>query len=149
MQYVNLHNHSVYSDGQNTMEECVQSAIEKGMYALGFSDHSYTEFDTSYCMHPAHYRAYYEEIEALKEKYAGKIALYAGIELDADSSMDMPAFDYTIGSVHYILHNGVAHPIDHSLKQQQRCCEEVFGGDRITFAKAYYDKLVTHLYVVS
>lgn len=145
MQYVNLHNHTVYSDGINTMEENVESAIEKGMYALGFSDHSYTSCDESYCMMPQVYPQYLEEISRLKEKYKGKISIYAGVELDYDSDPDTTGFDYCLASVHYIVRNGKTYAIDHSLAQQEMCCEEVFGGDKLAMAKCYYDQLVAHV----
>ena len=47
MRYVNLHNHSTFSDGRHTPEEIVLAAIEKNMLGIGFSDHSYTDFDPS------------------------------------------------------------------------------------------------------
>ena len=50
MRYSNLQTHSVFSDGKHSLEENVRSAIEKGMCSLGFSDHSFTPCDTSYCM---------------------------------------------------------------------------------------------------
>lgn len=145
MQYVNLHNHTVYSDGIHTMEENIESAIQKGMYALGFSDHSYTPCDESYCMMPKNYGPYLQELALLKEKHKDKLRIYAGIELDYDSDPDTAAFDYVIASVHYIVRNGKTYPIDHSLAQQKACCEEVFHGDRLAMAKCYYDQLVTHV----
>ena len=145
MQYVNLHNHTIYSDGIHTMEENVESAIEKEMYALGFSDHSYTPCDESYCMKPMDYAPYLEELSRLQEKYQGKIRLYAGLELDYDSEPDTSAFDYCLASVHYIVRNGKTYPIDHSLAQQELCCKEVFGGDKLAMAKCYYDQLVAHV----
>ena len=77
MRYVNLHNHTVYSDGINTMEENVLTALEKGMYALGFSDHSYTPCDESYCMKPEDYHPYLQELADLKKKYKEKISVSA------------------------------------------------------------------------
>ena len=46
----NFHTHSVFCDGDNTLEEIATSAIEKGFTALGFSGHGFTPFDTRYCM---------------------------------------------------------------------------------------------------
>lgn len=145
MQYVNLHNHSVFSDGEHTLEQNVESAIEKGMLALGFSDHSYTPCDESYCMMTRDYGTYLQELARLKEKYAGLIRIYAGLELDYDSDPDVSAFDYFLASVHYIIKNGRTYAIDHSLGQQERCCEEAFDGDKLAMAKCYYDQLVAHV----
>lgn len=145
MQYVNLHNHTVYSDGRNTMEENVERAIQLGMYALGFSDHSDTPCDESYCMPLAQYGPYLQEIARLKQKYKGILPIYAGIELDYDSDPDTSSFDYWLASVHYIVKNGKTYAIDHCLSQQIACCQEVFGGDKLAFAKCYYDQLVAHV----
>ena len=145
MRYVNLHNHSVYSDGIHTIEASVKSAVAKNMLALGFSDHSYTPCDESYCMKPEDYASYLEEIFRLKEKYSGILPIYAGIELDYDSDPDTSSFDYCIASVHYIIRNGKTYAIDHSLAQQIACCEDVFGGDKLAFAKCYYDQLTDHV----
>ena len=40
MRFSNLHTHSTFSDGKNTPEEIVLSAIEKNFLSIGFSDHS-------------------------------------------------------------------------------------------------------------
>ena len=37
----NLHTHSTFDDGKNTIEETVLSAIEKGFDSIGFSGHAY------------------------------------------------------------------------------------------------------------
>lgn len=145
MRYSNLHNHSTYSDGKCTLEENVQSAIEKNMLSLGFSDHSFTPCDTSYCMRSEQYDAYLQEIAALKEKYKGQIPLYAGIELDYDSSVDTSLFDYTIASVHYIIKDGVVYPIDHSAAQQRDCIDNAFGGDVLAMAECYFQQLADHV----
>ena len=44
------HVHTTFSDGRNSMEEMVLSAVSMGMQKIGFSDHSHTSFDLSYCM---------------------------------------------------------------------------------------------------
>lgn len=45
-----LHTHTTFSDGRNSPEEMVLSAIGMVMSTLGISDHSYTSFDESYCI---------------------------------------------------------------------------------------------------
>ena len=87
MRYSNLHTHSIYSDGKYTLEENIQAAIEKHMVSIGFSDHSFTGCDTSYCMRQKHYSDYFNELARLKEKYSGTISIYSGLELDYYSVM--------------------------------------------------------------
>ena len=175
MRYSNLHTHSTFSDGKHTLEENVLSAIEKNMLSLGFSDHSYTGCDTSYCTDHASYSEYLEAIQQLKQKYADQITLYAGLELDYYSVMshipvfskslgngehdntyidrtpygfskeDLENYEYLIASVHYIIKDGICYPIDHSPEQQIDCMNQAFDGDIFAMAQFYYDILCEHV----
>ena len=78
----NLHTHSVLCDGSFTPEETVKTAIEKGFSYIGFSGHSRMDFETDYTMSEQNEEKYFEEITALKEKYAGKIKILCGMEKD-------------------------------------------------------------------
>ena len=97
-----LHVHTTFCDGKNTPEEMVEAAIEKGLDTLGFSVHSYMDFDLSYCIRKEKIEDYKKEINRLKEKYSDKIEILCGVELDYLSVMDTSGFDYKIGSVHYV-----------------------------------------------
>ena len=46
----NFHTHTSFCDGKNTPEELVLYAIEQGCAELGFSGHSYVDFDKESCM---------------------------------------------------------------------------------------------------
>ena len=144
MRYSNLHNHSVFSDGVGTLRENVESALLKNMVSLGFSDHSFTACDTSYCMKLEDYGRYCEEVNLLKEEYKDRIPLFLGIECDYYSEIDKSMFDYTIASVHYIIKNGVTYPIDHTPKQQEECMRDAFGGSALDMAKCYFDMITEH-----
>ena len=39
--YQNLHTHSTYCDGKDSIEGMIQSAIAQGFQSVGFSGHSY------------------------------------------------------------------------------------------------------------
>ena len=145
MRYSNLHNHSNFSDGKHSLEENVLSAIEKNMYSLGFSDHSFTACDPSYCMHEEQYDAYLQTIAELKEKYKHQIPLFTGMELDYYSTVDRSKYDYIIASVHYIVKDGICHPIDHSAQQQKDCAAMAFDGSILEMAKCYFDMLCEHV----
>ena len=102
MQDFNLHMHTTYCDGKDTAEAMTLAAIEEGLAVAGFSGHSFTPHDQSYCMSREGTQRYIEEIGALKEKYSGSIRLRLGIELDRYADTDLSPYDYRIGSVHYI-----------------------------------------------
>ncbi|MDO4207467.1 MAG: PHP domain-containing protein, partial [Lachnospiraceae bacterium] len=61
-----FHVHTTYSDGDNSPEEMILAAIDKGMTKIGISDHSYTWFDETYCIPKERIAEYKKEIAALK-----------------------------------------------------------------------------------
>ncbi|MBR6526439.1 MAG: PHP domain-containing protein [Lachnospiraceae bacterium] len=78
----NYHTHTQFCDGKNSPEEIVHEAICLGCPEVGFSGHSYTFFDESYCMTQTGTQEYIAEIRALQEKYRGKIKILLGVEQD-------------------------------------------------------------------
>ena len=133
-----LHTHSTYSDGKNTPEEMVLSAIEKGLKTIGISDHSFTSFDPSYCMKPELIEGYIEEIEKLKIKYRDKIEVLCGLEQDLYSDKLKYNYDYIIGSVHYIKIEDEYVPVDFSAQKLKDAANKYFGGDIYPLVEEYY-----------
>lgn len=142
MQLKDYHIHTIYSDGQNTPEEMIESAINKGLVELGFSDHSYTFFDESYCIKKDKINSYKDEITKLKSKYKDKISIKLGIEQDIFSTESVKDYDYVIGSVHYIkVNDNYYFPVDHSLDTLKENTEKWLGGDYYLLAEIYYKQL--------
>lgn len=139
MEKKDLHIHTVYSDGANTPEEMVKSAIERGMSMIGFSDHSYTSFDMSYCMKKDMICKYRREIRMLKEKYRNDITVLCGIEQDYYSDEKNDKYDYVIGSVHYIKCGDEYVPVDEDAQTLITASEKYFNGDIYSLAEAYYN----------
>ena len=137
----NLHTHTVYSDGEGTVEENIQKAIEKGFISIGISDHSVTDFDSTYCMKRENEIFYREEIRVLREKYKDAIEVYCGLELDGYSECDRSLYDYTIGSCHYIKTSDGYFSVDHCREGHAMLFENYFDSDPILFAKAYFDTI--------
>ena len=144
MRFSSLHNHTVFSDGVGTVKENIESAISKNLLSIGFSDHSFTPCDTSYCMKLKDYPDYIAEIERLKKEYEGVIPVFKGLEMDYFSEIDRDKFDYIIASVHYIIKYDICYPIDHSAKQQNECIEDAFGGNIYDMAKHYFELMADH-----
>lgn len=132
-----LHMHSVYSDGADTAEEMILSAIGKGLDCVGLSEHSHTEGDE--CgMTPEGTVAYRAETAELKKKYAGRIRVLCGLERDFYSDDDLE-YDYVIGSVHWLkMEDGHKVPVDWTAEKQREGVAKYFGGDWYAFAEAYY-----------
>lgn len=136
----NFHTHTVYCDGKETAESMAKAALAKGFASLGFSGHSYTAYDESYCMSRENVRKYRAEIAALKEAYAGRMEIFCGIEQDFGSDEPTDAFDYVIGSVHAIERDGVYYSVDESPEVFEKGVREGFGGDVYAYIRAYYEQ---------
>lgn len=106
---VDYHMHSVLSDGKNSYEEMVLSAISKGLDEIGFTDHV--------CLKPVDWAIRVEDIPVmtqqildLKAEYKNEIQIRYGIEVDyfpgredeLRDLIDSIPVDYVIGSVHFI-----------------------------------------------
>lgn len=145
MRFSNVHTHTNFSDGKNTPEEMLLAAISKGFVSYGFSDHSHTDCDLSYCMKKTEYEKYFSEINRLKEKYGDKIDVLLGLELDYYSDIDRTKLDYIISSVHYMIEQGKVYAIDHARDIQIDCITNCFGGDQNLFAEKYYRQVIENV----
>ncbi len=109
-----LHNHTLYSHGKDTVRDMYQSAVSKGLAIFGFSEHSprplkYTYSDEYRDHLNAHLLDYVNEVQALKTADAPCKVLF-GMEIDwFEDDMDFVRkastqfpFDYLIGSTHFI-----------------------------------------------
>ena len=141
----NFHTHTIYCDGKDTPRELAEEAVRLGCLALGFSGHSYTDFDPSWCMSREGTERYREEVLALKEEYGGRLDIRLGIEQDYWSEERAEDWDYVIGSVHYVRKEGEYLPVDESRDDLLRGVEKLYGGDIYTFAEDYF-RLVGDVY---
>jgi len=106
---VDYHMHSILSDGQDSYEDMIRTAISKGLDEIGFSDHV--------CLKPVDWAIRMEDIPVmtrqmldLKAEYKDQIQIRYGIEVDyfpgyeneLKDLIDSIPVDYVIGSVHFI-----------------------------------------------
>jgi len=104
-----FHNHTVASDGKNTLEEMAAAAIEHGLQYLGIADHSKASFQAN-GLDESRLRSQIAEIRALNARFREegvKFRLFAGSEVDIlkDGSLDydddlLGELDYVVASVH-------------------------------------------------
>lgn len=93
---------------------------------------------------------YLAEFRRMKEKYAGKIELYIGLEIDylnEESNLSIARFrelplDYRIGSVHLLYDDkGQVVDIDVSADTFRKIVDEHFHGDLERVVRTYYTRL--------
>jgi len=116
-----MHAHSVWSDGQHTLEQMAQACIEKGYDYLGITDHSQSAFYAN-GLDAARIKKQQEEIDQLNEKLK-PFRIFKGIESDIlnDGRLDYPdevlaSFDFIVASVHSNLKMDVQTATDRLLK---------------------------------
>ncbi len=104
-----FHNHTVASDGSNTLEEMAAAAIDLGLQYLGIADHSKSSFQAN-GLDEKRLRAQIAEIRELNLRFRSegtKFRIFAGSEVDIlkDGSLDfddelLGELDYVVASVH-------------------------------------------------
>ena len=132
--FANYHTHTTLCDGTDTPAAMAEAAYKKGFAVLGFSGH----MDPGIRMDWEEYRAV---TGALRERYAGRMDILTGVELDQLRPRDaVPGAEYVIGSTHFIpLPDGEAGCVDHTFEKSRRICGDCFGGDWYRMAAAYYE----------
>ena len=144
MELKNFHTHTTYCDGKNTAEEMILAAINQGFTALGFSGHSHTSIDPSYCMTTDETRRYIDELKALREKSTRTRSGYTSVLRQIFTQTKLICRSLTIQSVpvHYVKAGDVYVPVDESPAQHQiDYVNKYFGGSFISFSQAYYENV--------
>ncbi len=136
MTMTDFHIHTSLCDGASTPAEMAETAYNKGFTSLGFSGHSYIDYD-DYCMTEANTAIYNTEIARLKKEYAGKMEILCGIEQDYFSKKPTIGYDYVIGSLHSLSENA-DESVDCSPEITKALVEKRFDGDFTKYAEEYY-----------
>ena len=135
----NLHTHSVYCDGIDTLDHMCEKAVEKGFDILGFSGHSYINEDETWAMSIEGTRSYIEEVRKLQKAYAGKMEIFLGIEEDSLNRLSVKEpFEFVIGSVHFLRHKGMALPVDYNSGILEYMQDAGYSGSFENMAEDYY-----------
>jgi DNA polymerase (family 10) len=103
---MNLHNHSIWSDGSYNIVEIVEYATKNKLQYLGISDHYLTTKISS--MNNSSLKKYIEEINRLKDSNNNAIKLFAGAEIDFTPRTDFKNMDFgLLNQLDYILFENV------------------------------------------
>jgi DNA polymerase (family 10) len=165
----NLHTHTEYSDGENTIRELVMKSIDSGYSYLGISDHSKT---ASYAngLSVDDLRKQCEEIDKIN-KEIDNFRVLKGIECDIlpNGNLDyeeevLKSLDFVIGAIHSGFKKNVtermekalenpyltilAHPTGRLISKREgydvdlgRILDKASEEDKILEINAYYDRL--------
>ncbi len=104
-----IHMHTTYSDGANTLEEMVKRAMELGYEYIVVSDHA-KALGVASGLTLDEYKRQKREIDELNEKFGDKIRIFFGAELNilSDGRVDFPEeeleiFDICLAGIHTAL----------------------------------------------
>jgi histidinol-phosphatase (PHP family) len=153
-----LHTHTNYCDGAADIETMCQAAYDKGLVSLGFSSHAPVPLLSEWHMKKADLSAYLAEVREAAERWAGRLEIWTGLEIDyieklsspADSFYDSLALDYRIGSVHY-LRQGAGQQsedfftVDGSEKELEEGLQHGFAGNSEKLIQAYWEAVAKML----
>ncbi len=96
-------------DGLASIDDFCVRAIDLGLDEIGFSEHKDFDPEDPVVEHFV-YEQYADEIARARERYAGRLVIRMGVEVDYQrwfeddiaAYLDDYPFDYVIGSVHYV-----------------------------------------------
>lgn len=146
----NYHSHCLYCDGRASMDDFIRFAISEGFTSYGISSHAPLPFATAWTMERDCMDDYLAEFHRLKERYADKIELVIGLEIDYLNEESQPAapffqelpLDYRIGSVHMLYDPvGTIVDIDTPADVYRNLVNTHFEGDLDSVIRLYYNRL--------
>lgn len=136
----NLHMHSTYCDGKNSIKDTIEKAISLGFDSIGFSGHSTMPHKNSYSMTLEGEKNYKNDIEFLKKTYQDKIEVLMGIEYDLYSINDLSPYDYVIADVHHIKVKDTLIDMDvRTPETVQKIIDQYFDKNALSYARAFYE----------
>jgi histidinol-phosphatase (PHP family) len=147
----NYHTHSRYDDGHGELEEYVVAAIDKGFRYLGFSGHAPMPVAADWLMTEPSLSRYLEDYRPLPARYAGRITLLLGLEVDYLPGVSSPrsariaslGLDYVLGSVHFVRTptGGQAWTVDGDAAELDRGLAADFAGQMEGAVVEYYRRV--------
>ena len=132
----NLHTHSTFDDGQNTLDEMTLAAKNAGLASIGFSVHTPMPYPACWTIPSGRMADYIAEARRLKSAYQDQIAVYCGAEWDLYSAERALGFDYVIGSIHHIPANNMLYGVDSTPEETRQYLRALGSADAA--AEAYF-----------
>ncbi|MFD0829721.1 PHP domain-containing protein [Neobacillus sp. M.A.Huq-85] len=137
---MDLHTHSNYSDGKNSIEQMVTTAIELGYKAIAITDHVWITSDwiDDFSRH----------INQVKEAFKNEILVFSGLEAkvinlqgDIDASANVESkVNFLLGSIHRIPFSGGYYSVSKGILDSK---EEIFKKWLTSFENLLWNPRVT------
>ena len=150
---IDLHNHTTRCNhATGSINEYIERAIELGIEVYGFSEHAPMDFDEEYRVSFDDMHAYETEILQAKERYADRIDIRLGYEVDwlpghMDDRVLNAEVDFLVGSVHFLDKWGFDNPEfigEWETRDVNTVWQDYFEAVTAMIASGYFD-VVGHL----
>jgi len=138
MKRQDLHTHSLFDDGKNTLGQMALATQAAGLSAIGLSGHSPLPFPNDWAISEARFGDYLAEARRLREAYREDFRVWVGLEWDTRSPEPPAELDYVIGSVHGLPAPDAGFSVDESAEALRACLDTVYAGDARAMEAAYY-----------
>jgi histidinol-phosphatase (PHP family) len=145
------HTHNRFCDGAGEIADYAAAAISAGLEALGISSHAPLTFPDPNAMRAADLPAYGAEIDRVRDAHRDRLRVHRALEFDyiperhdALWGLVAPvAFDYLIGSVHFVGEDDDGAPWACDLTREgfERGLRTRYGGDIRRLVGAYYERV--------
>ena len=145
----NLHTHTEYCDGRNTISEIAAAAVEAKMHTLGFTPHSPLKISSPCNMSEKDVDNYIKQLDCEQEKYDGILNVMRSMEIDyldeswgchIDYFQKLP-LDYRLASVHFVPNQGgIFIDCDGSADRFIKNLREQFNGDLRYVVEKFFEQ---------
>ena len=142
-----FHVHSVYSDGNASIDEMVRSAADKGLTQITLTDHMPLPFDTRYAISRARIEQYRRDIRQAQTAYDGRLRINSGLEFEyipryrewIHELWEM-GWDHCIVSVHWLIDGDIVGMVNGTRREFDSLFQKA-NADIRTLCRLYYGVL--------
>lgn len=152
--HYNLHAHSQFCDGRNTMQEIARAAREADMKFFAFTPHSPICVESTCNMDAGRMKEYLELASGLRDFYAPEMSVLKSLEIDYVSRDFGPHIDYfrnlpldfQLGSVHFVPNqDGIPIDCDGRYEHFAVNLKKMYGCDLRYVVEKYFEQVLNML----
>ena len=146
--HCDLHTHSLFSDGNASIDTMVKTAAEKGLKTIALTDHMPLPYKTRYAMDMDEVSIYRMQLHEAGQKYGDRIKVLAGLEIEFSPELakwigslaDMD-WDYLIASIHTLFVDGIPYLVNGNRQEFDEALFKAFQGDIQALCGRYFSTL--------
>ena len=150
----NLHAHTQYCDGRDTISAIARAAHESGMRYFAFTPHSPVPIESPCNMKREDMPRFFEDMDKERAFYDGKMHLLTSLEIDylgvdfgphIDYFQKLP-LDFRLGSVHFVPNQeGLLLDCDGRFERFNDYLKNGYEGDLRYVVEKYFEQVLTML----